>query len=217
MPSLQAIETELASRSLSEFVEQTWPIVEPGKEFIPNWHIAAIAEHLEAVTRGEIKCLLINVPFRFMKSTLVSVMWPAWVWIRQPSHQWLCGSYAAKLAIRDNLRMRRLIESPWYRARWGERFELTSDQNQKVRFENNRNGYRIAFGMDGGVMGDGGDVVVIDDPHDRNQAHSDAERKTALTTFDEAVVTRLNRPADSAIVIIMQRLHEEDLSGHVLE
>lgn len=205
------------SLTLTEFVKQAWPIVEPGKTYLHNWHIDAIAEHLEAVTRGEITRLLINVPFRFMKSTLVSVMWPAWTWTNRPEHQWLCGSYAAKLAIRDSRKMRNVIESPWYRERWGDRFKLTSDQNQKIRFENDRTGYRIAFGFEGGVMGDGGDTVLIDDPHDRNQAHSEAERETSLVTFDEAITTRLNQPASSSIVIIMQRLHEQDLSGHVLE
>ncbi len=216
LPPLELIDAELASRSLHEFVLQAWPIAEPGKPFLDNWHIEAICEHLEAVTRGEIRRLLINVPFRTAKSTLTSVMWPAWTWVNRPEHQWLCGSYAAKLAIRDNLRMRRLITSPWYQDRWGERFQLTGDQNSKIRFENDRAGYRIAFGLDGGVMGEGGDTVVVDDPHDRNQAHSDAERENAIVTFDEGVATRLNDPESSAIVIIMQRLHEDDLSGHLL-
>lgn len=219
-----------ASTSLHEFVAQAWPIVVPGAQFLDNWHIGAICDHLEAVHAGEIRRLLINVPFRTAKSTLVSVMWPAWTWIHRPAHKWLCGSYAAKLAIRDNLAMRRLIQSPWYQERWGRGFNLTdtsdwgdpdgfvltNDQNQKIRFENDRTGYRIAFGFEGGVMGDGGDTVLIDDPHDRNQAHSDKERETALTTFDEAITTRLNDPKTGAIVIIMQRLHEQDLSGHVL-
>lgn len=185
---------------------------------------------MQAVFEGQIRRLLINVPFRTAKSTLCSVMAPAWSWIHRPDHKWLCGSYAAKLAIRDNLKMRRLIQSPWYQERWGrgfnlvdnsdwgdpEGFKLTTDQNQKVRFENDRTGYRIGFGFEGGVMGDGGNTVLIDDPHDRDQAHSDAERETALTTFDQAITTRLNNPARDAIVIIMQRLHEQDLSGHVL-
>lgn len=219
-----------ASTSLHEFVRQAWHVVVPAVEFKDNWHVGAICEHLEAVHRGEIRRLLINVPFRTAKSTIVSVGFPAWEWIHNPAHKFLCGSYAAKLAIRDNLAMRRLIQSNWYRERWGrgfnlvdtsdwgdpEGFELTKDQNQKIRFENDRSGYRIAFGLDGGVMGDGGDDVLIDDPHDRNQAHSEKEREHALTTFDEAITTRLNDPATGAIVIIMQRLHEQDLSGHVL-
>jgi predicted phage terminase large subunit-like protein len=219
-----------ASTSLHEFVAQAWHVVEPAVPFKDNWHVGAICEHLEAIYRGEILRLLINVPFRTAKSTIVSVMSPAWQWIHRPAHKFLCGSYAAKLAIRDNLKMRRLIQSPWYQERWGrgfnlvdnsdwgdpDGFKLTDDQNQKVRFENDRTGYRIAFGFDGGVMGDGGNTVIIDDPHDRNQAHSEKERDRHLTTFDEAVTTRLNDPTRDSIVIIMQRLHESDLSGHVL-
>lgn len=219
-----------ASTSLHEFVAQAWHVVAPSYGFKDNWHIAAICDHLEAVHRGEIRRLLINVPFRTAKSTIVSVLYPAWKWIHAPAHKFLCGSYAAKLAIRDNLSMRRLVQSTWFRERWGrgfnlvdnsdwgdpEGFALTPDQNQKIRFENDRTGYRIAFGFEGGVMGEGGDDIIIDDPHDRDSAHSDKERETSLVTFDEAISTRLNEPAKSAIVIIMQRLHEQDLSGHVL-
>lgn len=194
-----------------------WPVVQPGVEFIDNWHIHAICDHLEAVTRGQIRRLLINVPFRTAKSTITSVAWPAWSWVARPEHQWLCGSYAEKLAVRDSLRHRRLITSELYQADWGEIVSLADDQAQKVRFQNTRNGTRIAFGMTGGVMGDGGDTILIDDPHDRQGAHSEAERESALTTYDEALITRLNDPANGAIVIIMQRLHQNDLSGHVLK
>lgn len=207
------------------FKDFAWPIIEPRRPFIPNWHIEAICEHLEAVTRRDITRLLINVPFRTAKSTLVSVAWPAWVWLQDPDrvpgagpgHQWLCGSYAEKLAIRDSLKMRRLVTHPDFQALWGDRVKLANDQNQKVRFQNGMNGYRIAFGMTGGVMGDGGDTLLIDDPHDRQGAHSEAERENALTTYDEALVSRLNDPDNGAIVIIMQRLHQNDLSGHVLK
>jgi len=219
-----------ASTSLHEFVAQAWHVVEPATPFADNWHIGAICEHLEAVHRGEIRRLLINIPPRFLKSTTVSVMYPAWTWIHRPAHKFLCGSYALKLSIRDNLKMRRLVQSPWYRERWGrgfnlvdgsdwgdpDGFEMTSDQNQKIRFENDRSGYRIAFGFEGGVMGEGGDDVIVDDPHDRDSAHSDAERESSITTFKEAITTRLNDPAKSAIIVVMQRLHEHDLSGQVL-
>ena len=207
-----------AQQSLFNFYrDYCWPAVEGLRPFVDNWHLRAMAEHLEAVTRGEIRRLLINVPFRTSKSTLVSVAWPAWVWLMDPSHQWLCGSYAEKLAIRDSLKMRRLINSPLFQRDYGDRFSMSADQNQKVRFENDKNGYRIAFGMTGGVMGDGGDTVLLDDPHDRQGANSEAERENALTTYDEAIITRLNDPATSPIVIIMQRLHANDLSGHVLK
>jgi hypothetical protein len=213
---LEAIEFEECRRSLYAFVKRFWRVVEPGTDFIDNWHIEAICQHLQAVTEGKIKRLVINVPFRTAKSTITSVLWPAWVWINKPEHQWLCGSYAEKLAIRDSLRMRRLVQSPDYVRGYGKSFAITSDQNQKVRFQNTKNGHRIAFGMGGGVMGDGGDTLLIDDPHDRQGANSEAERDTVLTTYDEALITRLNHPASGAIVIIMQRLHQKDLSGHVL-
>lgn len=217
----QAIEDELAKRaaldSLHAFTERYWPVVEPGTPFVNNWHIEAICEHLEAVSSRQIKRLVINVPFRMAKSTLVSVMWPAWTWAKEPSHQWLCGSYAEKLALRDNLKMRRMITSNLYQKDFGEMFQLTSDQNTKLRFENNKAGYRIAFGTLSGVMGDGGNTLLLDDPHDRRSANSDAEREDAITTYDEALVSRLNQPSKDAIVIIMQRLHHLDLSGHVLK
>lgn len=203
-------------KSLYAFVKQFWHVVEPGAKYIDNWHIEAICIHLEAITRRDIKRLVINVPFRTAKSTITSVLWPAWVWITDPSHQWLCGSYAEKLALRDNLKMRRLIMSKEYQELWGERFQFTGDQNTKHRFENDKNGHRIAFGMTGGVMGDGGNTLLIDDPHDRQGANSEAERPATLTTFDEALITRLNQPDRDAIVIIMQRLHHKDLAGHVL-
>ncbi len=100
-------------------MRQAWHVIEPSTPFVPGWHIDAIIDHLEAVTRGQIRNLLINVPPRHMKSLLVSVFWPAWEWIRWPERRWLYSSYAATLSIRDSVKCRRLIESPWYRARWG--------------------------------------------------------------------------------------------------
>ena len=203
--------------SLHTFTRGAWDIIEPGREFVDNWHLHAICDHLEAVSRGEIKRLVINVPFRTSKSTFVSVAWPAWTWIKNPEHQWLCGSYAQKLAIRDSLKMRRLIDSSWFKEYWPDAVQMSSDQNEKIRFQNKANGYRIAFGMTGGVMGDGGDTVVIDDPHDRQGANSEVQRPEAIDTYDQGIVTRLNDPISGAIVIIMQRLHEGDLAGHVLK
>jgi len=215
MCRLRAVKAELSLFSF--YRDYVWPAVEGQRQFVDNWHLHAIAEHLEAVTAGEISRLLVNVPFRTSKSTLVSVAWPAWVWLKAPAFQWLCGSYAEKLAVRDSLKMRRLLQSPRFSTDFPNKVEMTADQNQKTRFENTAGGYRIAFGMTGGIMGDGGDCVIIDDPHDRQGANSEAERTTALTTYDEAVVTRLNTPETDPIVIIMQRLHQNDLSGHVLK
>src|SRR5712692_9594733 len=145
------IDRELGARSLAEFVRLAWAVVEPSTPFVDGWHIGAIVEHLEAITRGQIRNLLINVPPRHMRSLLVSVFWPAGERNRWPERRWLYSSYGAQLSIRDSLKCRRLIESPWYQRLWGDRFALTSDQNTKGRFDNNRSGYRLATSVGGGA------------------------------------------------------------------
>jgi predicted phage terminase large subunit-like protein len=214
---LDDIDRELASRGLREFVRQAWPVVEPSTPFVPGWHIDAIIEHLEAVSRGQIRNLLINVPPRHMKSLLVSAFWPAWEWITWPERRWLYSSYGAQLSIRDSIKCRRLIESFWYQARWADRFALTSDQNTKGRFDNNRSGYRLATSVGGAATGEGGDRIVCDDPHNVQEAESDAVRKATLDWFDIVMSTRVNDPKTAAKVVVMQRCHQQDLSGHLLE
>jgi predicted phage terminase large subunit-like protein len=214
---LDEINAEMASRSLGEFVRQAWETVEPSTSFVPNWHIDAIIEHLEAVSRGEIRNLLINVPPRHMKSLLVSVFWPAWEWIRSPERRWLYSSYGAQLSIRDSIKCRRLIESPWYQSRWANRFALTSDQNTKGRFDNDRSGYRLATSVGGAATGEGGDRIVCDDPHNVNEIESDSVRKGTIDWFDVVMSTRVNNPKSTAKVVVMQRCHQQDLSGHLLD
>ena len=217
-PSLvDDIDRELASRSLREFIRQAWSTVEPATEFVPGWHLDAICDHLEAVTRGGLRNLVINIPPRHMKSLAVAVFWPCWEWISWPERRWLFSSYAASLSIRDSLKCRRLIESPWYQANWGDRFQLTSDQNAKQRFENNKSGYRLATSVGGAATGEGGDRIVVDDPHNVGEAESDLVRRAALDWWDQVMSTRLNDPKTGAKVIVMQRVHEADLTGHVLE
>lgn len=135
-------ERRSAEGSLYEFVKQAWPVVEPGVPFIESWHIAVICEHLEACSAGEIKRLLINVPPRHSKSTIVSVMWPMWEWLTDPAQKFLCASYSGTLSMRDNLKARRLVQSAWYQERWSHMFELAGDQNVKTRYENSKSGFR---------------------------------------------------------------------------
>jgi hypothetical protein len=206
-----------ASASLYEFVKQSWHVVEPGIEFAPSWHIEEICEHLEALSTSEIRKLLINIPPRHSKSTIVSVMYPAWEWLTQPEEKFLCASYSSVLSIRDNLKTRRLIQSPWYQERWGHMFTLSGDQNAKQRFENNKTGYRIATSVGGTATGEGGSRLLLDDPHSAQDAQSEVMRESALEWFDIVWSTRLNDPKKDAMVTIMQRLHEKDISGHILE
>ena len=115
------------------------------------------------------------------------------------------------------MKCRRLIESPWYQERWGDRFALTSDQNTKGRFDNNRSGYRLATSVGGAATGEGGDRIVCDDPHNVQEAESDSVRKATIDWWDVVMSTRVNDPKTAAKVVVMQRCHQQDLSGHLLE
>ena len=176
----------------------------------------AICDHLEAVYNGEINRLLINVPPGFSKSLLTSVFFPSFCWANDPHLRFLCASHSQNLAIRDSTKMRRLIQSDWYQERWGKEVVLTGDQNAKTKFENTKAGFREAVAA-GSITGSRGDIVIIDDPHSVESASSEAMRATTAEWFLEAVPTRLNNPAESSIIVIMQRLHEEDVSGIILD
>ena len=194
---------------------QAWPILEPATEFVDGIHISAICSHLQAVTDGQIPNLIINVPPGHAKSLLTAVFWPAWTWIDHPESRWLFSSYREPLATRDSVKCRRLIESDWYQERWGDRYQLCNDQNQKDRFENDRTGYRVVVPMSAGT-GERGDYVVVDDPHSVDQAESDALRSVAVEWWNGSMSTRLNDPSNGHKIVIQQRLHEADLTGVLL-
>ena len=208
---------EKARRDLHEFVMQAWHVLEPGTGFVDGMHVQAICAHLQAITEGRLANLIINVPPGHAKSLLTAVFWPAWWWIHAPQTRFLFASYSMTLSVRDSVRCRRLIESPWYRERWGSLYQLTSDQNQKHRFENNRTGYRIATSVGGSATGERADVVVVDDPHSVAQAVSDVERRTAVEWWNGTMSTRLNDLRTGHKVVIQQRLHEADLTGDLLQ
>ena len=207
----------LAEDSLYEFIRQAWHVVEPGVAFVDSWHIKVIAEHLEAVTLGQIRKLLINIPPRSSKSTVVSVMYPVWEWLTAPHEKYLCASYSSVLSTRDALKSRRLIQSPWFQERWKDRFELSGDQNIKSRYENTHTGYRIATSVGGTATGDGGSRLICDDPHSAQEAQSDVIRESTIEWMSSVWSSRLNNPKKDAMLTIMQRLHERDMSGYILE
>jgi len=206
-----------AESSLYEFLKQSWHVIEPGVPFIESWHIETICDHLQAISEGDIRRLLVNIPPRHSKSSIVSVAWPAWEWIASPEQKFLCASYSGALSTRDNLKTRRLLQSPWYQERWGAVFEFSGDQNAKQRFENDKTGYRIATSVGGTATGEGGSRLILDDPHGAQAAQSDAIRESDLEWFDVVWSTRLNNPKEDAMVVVMQRLHEKDISGHIIE
>ena len=219
------VEKRMCELSFVEYIKQAWHVIEPGQEYLHNWHIEAIAAHLEAITDEMMidderyyNRLLINVPPGAMKSLLCNVLWPSWEWgpRNMPYMRYVCASHAMPLAVRDSVKMRRLVASEWYQTRWGDRVTLTGDQNEKIKYETTATGFRQAVAFEG-MTGARGDRVIIDDPHSVSSASSEQKRATTIDTFEQAVPTRLNNPDRSAIVVIMQRLHEEDVSGVIIE
>jgi predicted phage terminase large subunit-like protein len=223
---LMEISRAECEESLSEFIRQSWDVIEPAMLYVHGWHIDFICEHLEAITDGvelddgsPYNRLLANVPPGTMKSLVANVFWPAWEWgpRNMPHLRFVCAAHKVEnLSARDSRRMRQLITSDWYQARWGDRVSLSKDQNEKLNFQNSRGGFRIATAITS-LTGIRGDRVIIDDPHSVDSASSEALRQSEVATFLEAIPTRLNDPIHSAIVVIMQRLHEEDVSGVILE
>jgi hypothetical protein len=215
----RAVKAELARRRLRDFIRQAWPVVEPARALIPAWHVDAIAEHLQAVSEGRIKNLLINVPPGHGKSLIVSVLWPAWQWIRtEAGAQWrsLFASYDFGLATRDSVRCRALLESEWYRETFRPAWSLSSEQNEKGYFANTKSGFRISLSVSGRGTGFRGDAIIVDDPLNASDQYSQSARSAALFWFDNVMSSRLNDMESGSRVVIMQRLHELDLSGHVL-
>lgn len=207
-----------SEHKLVDFIKIFWHILEPGRPFVGGWHIDAVSDHLTAVTMGHITRLLINQPPGTMKSMQLGAFWPAWEWGPRnlPSNRFITSSYSMDLTTRDNRRCRNLIISQAYQRKWGDRFQLTGDQNAKTRFDNDRTGFKIATSTGGLGAGERGDRFGCDDPHNTRSAESAAQRNETLLWFTEVVPTRVSDPEKSAIIVTMQRLHEQDVAGEIL-
>lgn len=206
-------------RSLLRFIETFWPFVEPATPFVGGWAIEAICDHLEAVSRGEITRLLINVPPGFMKSMSTNCFWPAFEWgpMGMPAMRYVTAAYASGLTERDNVRFRQIISSPLYRRLWGDRFGPSKDQFNIVKVANDRTGWKLASSVTGIGTGERGDRVICDDPNSVKDAESDVVRASTNQWFTEVVPTRLSNPSKSAIIVIQQRTHEDDVSGIAIQ
>ena len=211
-----AVLREQAERSLGAFIRQAWSVIEPGTTYIDNWHIELIAEHLQAVNSGEIRRLIINIPPRHMKSIEATVCYPVWTWIQHPEKRFIKVSYSDALSRKHNILSRDIINSPWYQENWSDRFHLKYDVNRQNEFENNHHGMLYSTSVGGAITGNGADVIIIDDPQNPIMANSETERQNSIDFFKNTLQTRLNNPKTGAFIIIMQRLHENDLTGYIL-
>ena len=210
------------SKSLVEFIRQAWHVVErdPNKRYVHGWHIDAICQHLEAITSGKLldlgleNRLLINVPPGSMKSLILNVFWPAWEWgpAALPYYRYVCASYNDDLPLRDSRRFRTLVQSEWYQALWPT--VLTSEG--QYRIENDKGGVRECCSFQS-IIGKRGNRILIDDPHSTTTAESDVMRAETVRVFCEDVTNRLDDPRTTAIVVIMQRLHQGDVSGAIVD
>ena len=206
----------LAVRSdLTTFIHRTFQTVASGERYLHNWHVEAMAWHLAECAAGRIKRLLITMPPRYMKSICASVAFPAWVLGRDPSKRIICVSYAADLSGKHARDCRLVIESNWYKAAfpWT---RLAKEKNAEHEFETTRRGFRYSTSLAGTLTGRGGSLIIIDDPIKPDEAMSNASRDSANNWYDRTLYSRLNNKRDDAIVLIMQRLHVDDLVAHVL-
>lgn len=199
--------------SLLEFVKGAWHLVEPSRDFVCNWHIEELCKALEGVTAKRIRRLIINVPPGTMKSLLVSVFWPAWMWARDPRLRMLSASYGANLTIDFNIKVRDIIQSPWFQKYWN--VKLSEDQNAKTQYNTEQKGWRLATSVGGLGTGKHPDFITIDDASTADDALSEAGRSAINTWFDNTVSTR-GVVLDVGIVVVGQRLHQEDLPGYLL-
>jgi predicted phage terminase large subunit-like protein len=212
-----ALERSILKDDFYSFVVSAWSIVEPDVDYVDGWHVHAIADYLQALFEGRIPSnnLIINMPPRHMKSLLVNVFFPAWVWTRSPSKKFLCFSYGEVLTVRDSMKCRSLVGSAWYQERFTN-VRIDPRNDQKSQFSLTAGGYRMCFGIGGAISGQGGDFLLIDDPLEAKLANSDAIRNSVNYTYDNSISMRGNDPKTVKKVIIMQRLHEDDPCGHVL-
>jgi predicted phage terminase large subunit-like protein len=221
--SPSAEKNKVLELSLKEFVEQAWGILEPVSTLVWSWHLDLICEYLTLIRDeefksvcGDLEGIIFNVPPRTMKSLLISVFFPIWVWTARPSCRFMFVSYSEKLSTQHSIFRRSIIESEWYQKKWGSVFTLSRDQNVKSHYENSSRGAMFATGMQATATGMGGDVLIFDDPLNPEQAISQVEREAVNLRFDTTFRSRINDPATGVKIIIMQRLHELDLTGHVL-
>lgn len=218
---LAAIERALVTKcGLSEFVRLAWHVVAPGIAFVPGWHIDEVCAHLEAVSDGKIKRLIINIPPGMSKSLVVSVLWPAWDWTRHPTRKWMVATFDARNMSRDALKCRELVDSPWYRARWGGDVSIyDGDEKQRTMglYHTVQGGLRFSTTTRGGALGQHAHIQIVDDPTKVDDIRGGGEQARAALdrTADwwrQTMASRKADPKSFARVIVMQRLAEGDLS-----
>jgi len=215
LPTLEEVRAEKCRRHLDEFVRAAWPIIEPNTPLEWNWHLQAVCDVLEFVSTTddpERRRAIINVPPGSGKSSIIAVLYPCWLWARDPSRRFMFVSHKAPLALRDSVRRRDILVSEWFQQSWP--VKLKGDANLKSEFQNTSTGHMVSLGT-GGSTGYRCDVLVMDDPNNATEMESDQQRESVLAWLDQMMPSRLNK--DGIEIVIQQRTHEEDVTGHLLK
>jgi predicted phage terminase large subunit-like protein len=203
-------------QDLAAFTQRCFQTVVPGQAYMDNWHVGAIAHHLERCRTGEIRRLIITLPPRSLKSICASVAFPAFALGHDPTRRIVCVSYAQELSVKHARDCRAVMQSAWYRELF-RRARIDARKNAEVEFETTARGFRLATSVGGTLTGRGGNLIILDDPMKPTEAMSAARRESVKQWYDSTLTSRLDSKKDDAIIVIMQRLHVDDLVGHVLE
>ena len=210
------LKNEILKNDLSAFIYKSFNTINQGVKYKHNWHIDLIAEYLQEIEKGKIKRLIINVPPRSLKSVCISVAFPAWLLGKKPNSRIIVASYSEKLSLKHSTDSRLIVSSNWFQELFPE-FQLNPSQNEKYKFATIQNGYRFATSVGGSLTGEGGDILIVDDPHNPQQVMSEKYRLKTLEWFSNTFVSRLNDKKNGVIIIVMQRLHQNDLTGYLLD
>lgn len=203
--------TEIERRDFAAFIHGAFQVLHPGEPYLDNWHIHAMAHNLH----GGGNRVIISMPPRNLKSIVASVAYPAWLLGHDPSKRIICVSYAQDLADKHARQCRQVLESAWYKALFPQT-RISPEKNSVSQFETTKRGVRLSTSVDGALTGFGGDVIIIDDPLKAEEAMSDSRRSAVNKWFDNSVLSRLNDKRTGRIIIVMQRLHQDDLVGHLI-
>jgi predicted phage terminase large subunit-like protein len=223
------VRAERCRRKLSQFFRQGWHVLEPSTPLTWNWHHDAVLDHVQALLEDWMRHrvdpsyvqryqnLLVNVPPGTAKSRMISVYMPAWMWIRCPEWRVIFLSANPRVALRDAVYCRDVIRSDWYRDTFNPDWRLTEDTNAKGLYRNTQGGFRMAMGFTAQIVGDRGDCICVDDPHDPEEVFSDAVRREIKDRWTMAIGNRVNDLRSSVRIGIGQRVHDDDWHGLVLK
>jgi hypothetical protein len=217
MTERQAFFDRILQEDFSSFLAKAFETSSGGDRFVPNWHHEAIGYRLGRVERGSTTRQIFTMPPRYLKSITISVAWPAWMLGRNPELKFVCVSCSGELAQKHAGDCRAIMQTDWYQRVFPETRLIRGGGGVEMDFRTTKGGCRLSTSVGGTLTGRGGDIIIIDDPIKPDEAMSETARRKVINWNSNTLSSRLNDKSKGAILLVMQRLHEEDLAGHLLE